>query len=64
MKEYVSEVASSIKFFVEGEWVDASSDAPMCEVRDVPRVVRRKSQGVLASEPHSPRTALKTLTTT
>jgi hypothetical protein len=28
MKEYASGVASSIKFFVEGEWVDAPDDAP------------------------------------
>jgi hypothetical protein len=27
--EYASEVANSIEFFVGGEWVDASSDAPI-----------------------------------
>jgi hypothetical protein len=29
MNEYASEVANLVKFVVEGEWVDASSDAPI-----------------------------------
>jgi hypothetical protein len=29
MNEYSSEAANPIKFVVEGEWVDASSDAPI-----------------------------------
>jgi hypothetical protein len=63
--DYAREVANSIKFFIEGEWVDASSDAPInARSSRHPRLACRKSRGLPASASRSRRTALNTLSAT